>query len=57
MRPDELASGPKRMGILGAKPIVPLGEEGDHDDTFSLIKYLLTLIKIDYTLFTIVYSI
>ena len=28
---------------------------GDHDDIFSLIKYLLTLIKIDYILFTTVY--
>ena len=32
---DELAGGPKRMGILGAKPIVPLDEGGDHDDTSS----------------------
>ena len=45
------------MGILGAKPIVPLGKGDDHDDISSSIKHLLTLIKIDFILFTIVYLI
>ena len=32
---DELAGGQKKMGILGAKPIVPLDEGGNHDYTSS----------------------
>ena len=55
VRRPELAGGPKRMGILGTKPIVLLGKGGDHDDMSSSIKYLLTLIKIDYILFTTVF--
>ena len=47
------------MGVLGAKPIVPLGVGDDNDDieASSSIKYLLTVIKINYILFTIVYLI
>ena len=47
----------KLMGILGAKLIVTLGKGDDHDDISSLIEYLLTLIEINYILFTIVYLI
>ena len=57
VRRPELAGGPKRMGILGSRPIVLLGNGGDYDDISSSIKHLLTLIKIDYILFTIVYLI
>ena len=49
----------KSMGVLGAKPIVLLGMGDDQDDieASSSINYLLTLIKINYILFTIVYLI
>ena len=45
--------------FLGAKPIVPLdvGDDNDDIEASSSIKYLLTVIKINYILFTIVYLI